>query len=87
MRYSASAVFADTMIIKKWFLKNFNQKDHSDENIVSIIGSLPKERPYQGSLFFVGHYPQNLLLEQKMSASVSGTRPFGYSNDGTPETS
>ena len=43
MRYSASAVLAYTMAIKEWILKNFNLIDHSDENIVSIIGSLTKK--------------------------------------------
>ena len=43
MRYSASAVLAYTMTIKERILKNFNLKDHSDENIVSIIGSLTKK--------------------------------------------
>lgn len=43
MRYSASAVLAYTMAIKEWILKNFNLKDHSDENIVSIIGSLTQK--------------------------------------------
>ena len=43
MRYSASAVLAYTMAIKEWILKNFNLKDHSDENLVSIIGSLTKK--------------------------------------------
>lgn len=43
MCYSASAVLAYTMTIKEWILKNFNLKDHSDENIVSIIGSLTQK--------------------------------------------
>lgn len=43
MRYSASAALAYTMAIKEWVLKNFNLKGHSDENIVSIIGSLTQK--------------------------------------------
>lgn len=35
MRYSALAANGN----KEWILKNFNLKDHSDENVVSIIGS------------------------------------------------
>ena len=55
MRYSASAVLAYTMAIKEWILKNFNLKDHSDENIVSIIGSLTKKGvPIKEACFWLG---------------------------------
>lgn len=43
MRYSALAVLVYTMAIKEWILKNFNLKDHSEETIVSIIGSLTQK--------------------------------------------
>lgn len=55
MRYSAPAVLAYTMAIKEWILKNFNLKDHSDENIVSIIGSLTqKDAPIKEAFSWLG---------------------------------
>ena len=40
MRYSITSVLAYTFAIKEWITKNFNLKDHSESNIVSIVESL-----------------------------------------------
>ncbi len=38
--YSITSVLAYTFAIKEWITKNFNLKDHSESNIVSIVESL-----------------------------------------------
>lgn len=40
MRYSITSVLSYTFAIKEWITKNFNLKDHSESNIVSIVESL-----------------------------------------------
>ena len=40
MRYSITSVLAYIFAIKEWITKNFNLKDHSESNIVSIVESL-----------------------------------------------
>lgn len=40
MRYLITSVLAYTFAIKEWITKNFNLKDHSESNIVSIVESL-----------------------------------------------
>lgn len=63
MRHSITSILAYTFPIKEWIAKNFNLKDYSESNIVSIVESLKGKRvPIKKACAWLGiHYKTELL--------------------------
>ncbi|MVX56468.1 IS3 family transposase [Parasutterella sp. NM82_D38] len=77
MRYSITSVLAYTFTIKEWITKNFNLKDHSESNIVSIVESLKgKGVPIKEACSWLGIHRSTLYRKRQKQLRAEEDDPL-----------